>query len=239
MRAGRPGKFGRGALAIVLFAALLSPGIIVPRAAVARDAWLPTSQPITSRGVHVAASLPDGRVLIAGGRSSVLKDQATLASAEIYDPLADRWLPAAPMNVPRESATATALPDGRVLVVGGVPRFPDPANVTAELYDPATNRWTLTAPMTDGRCQHAAALLPDGRVLVVGGRRGIQAYSELASAEIYDPALDYWQSAGTLSVARDSLAAAILPAGRVLAVGGHDDRSGIYSTAEIYEPTTN
>jgi len=120
-----------------------------------------------------------------------------------------------------------------------VPRFPDPANVTAELYDAATYRWTLTAPMTDGRCHHAAALLPDGRVLVVGGRRGIQAYSELASAEIYDPALDYWQSAGTLSVARDSLAAAILPAGRVLAVGGHDDRSGIYSTAEIYEPTTN
>jgi hypothetical protein len=239
MRTGRGSTFGRAASALFLLAALLAPGMTMPQTVAARDAWLPTSQPATSRGVHVAASLPDGRVLVAGGRRSELARQETLASVEIYDPLADRWLPAAAMNVPREFATATILRDGRVLVVGGIPRFSEPAVATAEIYDFANDRWTLTASMADGRGWHAAVLLPDGRVLVAGGRRGIQGQSELVSAEIYDPALDRGQPAGTLAVARDGLAAVVLPDGRVLAVGGHADILGIYSTAEIYDPATN
>src|SRR5206468_3418757 len=43
-----------------------------------------------------------------------------LASAETYNFLTNSWAPVAPMGVARYVHTATLLPDGRVLAVGGV-----------------------------------------------------------------------------------------------------------------------
>jgi hypothetical protein len=40
-------------------------------------------------------------------------------SAELYDPVANAWSPAADMYIPRVWYTATRLPNGDVLVTGG------------------------------------------------------------------------------------------------------------------------
>ncbi len=64
---------------------------------------------------HTATLLRDGRVLISGGTNA----DTVLASAELYDPATDRWLPAAPLSGARSLHTATLLNDGRVLVAGG------------------------------------------------------------------------------------------------------------------------
>jgi hypothetical protein len=73
--------------------------------------------------------------------------------------------------------TATLLPDGTVLVVGGVPNDP----LRAELYDPRTRTWAAAPDTGVGRQYGTATLLSNGRVLVAGGRGGT------ASAELYDP----------------------------------------------------
>lgn len=78
----------------------------------------------------------------------------------------------------RANHTATLLPDGRVLVVGGM-------NVTdflasAEVWDPGTGMFDTTGPLAEARNNHSATLLTDSRVLVVGGWNGT---SGLASAE--------------------------------------------------------
>ena len=78
------------------------------------------------------------------------------------------WSPTGSMKESRSCHTATLLPNGKVLVAGGL------SNVayfskTAELYDPATGQWTLTGSMATDRFFHTATLLINGKVLVTGG----------------------------------------------------------------------
>ena len=74
------------------------------------------------------------------------------------------------MAQPRRHLNATVLPDGKVLVTGGVSGggFNDLATAvhTAELWDPATDDWTALAPNAVDRGYHSVSLLlPDGTVL--------------------------------------------------------------------------
>ncbi|MDQ3597919.1 MAG: DUF1929 domain-containing protein [Pseudomonadota bacterium] len=80
----------------------------------------------------------------------------------------------APMKYPRTFANGVVLPNGQVLVVGGLDNgagfSDDGAILVPELFDPATNSWTELAPMAKPRPYHSVALLLDnGRVLVGGG----------------------------------------------------------------------
>src|SRR5437762_181447 len=74
----------------------------------------------------------------------------------------------------RADHTATLLPDGKVLVVGGLQDGQSGSNYhvisSAELYDPATGTWTTTGNLAKARGDHTATLLSNGKVLVVGGR---------------------------------------------------------------------
>ncbi len=78
--------------------------------------------------------------------------------------------------------TATLLPNGKVLVAGGL-NFQDGALTSAELSDSTSGSWTVTGSLDTGRVNHTATLLPNGKVLVAG------AYSNgtfFTSADLYD-----------------------------------------------------
>ena len=129
------------------------------------DAWSSAGSPAIERSAPAAVALPDGRALVAGGASTGDGESVPLASAELYDPQTNLWTPAAPMSRPRQGATATVLPDGRVLVAGGTVKAGYWDTASAELYDPATNRWSPAADMGYARMFHAAVAHSDGRVL--------------------------------------------------------------------------
>ncbi len=83
-----------------------------------------------------------------------------------------RFVPAAPLNLPRLHLNAVLLPDRTVFVTGGSLKQEDQplARLQSEIYDPAADRWTLTAPCAVPRLYHSTALLlPDGRVATAGG----------------------------------------------------------------------
>ena len=97
--------------------------------------WTATGNMIDARSGHTATLLPDGTVLVAGGdRGTTLENQ--LASTELYDPASGSWTAAANMNGERDSHTATLLPNGGVLVLGGGSSIG--LLTFAELYDPGT-----------------------------------------------------------------------------------------------------
>lgn len=135
-----------------------------------------SADPNQSTRGSAAATLTDGRVLLVGGVGDG-------RWASIYDPAGRAWTSAGRMTTNRrDNITATALPDGMVLVAGGGAGSPEFRTSSAELYDPVTNTWFPTGAMDIGRERHTATLLPNGRVLIVGG-------DETSTAtQIYDPA---------------------------------------------------
>jgi hypothetical protein len=81
------------------------------------------------------------------------------------------------MDVARAYATATPLPDGRVLIVGGLGAINTVGGVklpltSIELYDPATDETCEVGQIEEPRWLHAAYATPDGRVVIAGGYTG-------------------------------------------------------------------
>lgn len=143
-----------------------------------------------------------------------------------------RWQPAALMTQPRSGHTATVLPDGNVLVVGGVDGG---ALASAELFDRLTGRWRATASMNVARHGHTATMLPNGRVLVAGGEQ----FPLLPIAEVYDPDTETWETVGQMTVTRINHIAVWLPdSGTVMVTGGYEGNFGVRSSAEVYDPAT-
>lgn len=169
-----------------LIASVAAAPLLVTQAHAARNTWqsrtrtlgrLPKSQ-VRPRYLHASVGLPDGRLLVIGGytTSDEMRSRAPgapTASVQLYDPSRGTWYELAPLRTPRARHAAVAMPDGRVIVMGGV--FASPLT-SVEVYDPSSNQWheapALPAPMLD----HAATVC-NGQVVVTGGQSGTPAFS--------------------------------------------------------------
>lgn len=97
----------------------------------------PTTQSFTltkgtmasARYVHTATVLTDKTVLLVGGNDGT----NSLATAEVYDPVARTFSPTGSLGAARQSHTATILGNGTVIVVGGA-NSTNSALASAELY---------------------------------------------------------------------------------------------------------
>src|SRR5271165_2091312 len=146
--------------------------------------------------------------------------------------------PGAPMLEQRSGHSATLLPDGRVLIVGGMRRNQDFYR-SAELYDPATGKFQPAGEMSIARVGQAAVLLRSGKVLIAGGWTG--GHSTTDSAELYDPASGKFTVIAKMTTRRARPSATLLNDGNVLLAGGddHDSPDGAIASAEIFRADTS
>jgi len=141
---------------------------------------------------------------------------------------------ASAMSAARAAHTATALPDGRVLVAGGL--VEKGFARSAEVWNVDAGRFAALPPMVVTRHSHTATMLPDGRVLIVGGYG--EGATTLAAAEVFDPATNSFASTGPLLAARAGHIAVLLDDGKVLIAGGVGPGWDFLSSAELYDPAT-
>jgi hypothetical protein len=159
------------------------------------------SLPSAVRGADASAAMfAPGRILQFGGASngSVVID-ITGGSPVVTATAA--------MSTQRRTATATVLPNGRVLATGGSTIWNELVGVTlqAEIWDPVTNAWTVGAAGAVPRLYHSIALLlPDASVLVGGG--GADGPLTNLNVETYYP--PYLFTAGGRLAPRPTIAAA-------------------------------
>lgn len=172
---------------------------------------------------QVAVQLQDGRVLVLGGEA--VTDGFPVATTQLFEPATGTWRYGPSMTVGRIGATATTLPNGEVLVAGGLgPKLE--ALSSTELFDPADMTWRPATPLPQTRFSQSATLLPDGQVLLVGG---IVDGAISPSALFFEPGSGRWLQAPPTHYAHAQQTALVLTGGRVLMAGG-------YGKPETYDP---
>lgn len=137
----------------------------------------------------------------------------------------------------RTDHTATLLPDGRVLIIGG---DNGETLASAEVWSPDTESFSPAGSLAHARKWHTATLLLDGRVLVTGGLGGNGGGQDdfLASAEIWDPDTAAFRTTGSMADSRIHHTATRLADGRVLAVAGVVASIVPLASAELWDPVT-
>ena len=215
---GRYAKFSVGF--VLLVAGLL---VRAQFATAPVNEWVSSADLSISRAAACSVRLADGRVLIAGGSSQF----GSLNTVDVYS-AAGSISAAAPMLDPRAGAACAAMPDGRVLMTGGTDGRS--ALASAEIYDPSTDTWTAAPSMTAPRVGHSATVSPWGAIIIAGGEPAgtVEAYT---TSGLFVPL-------GRLETARTDYAVAMLPARKILFIGGSTGPAPTASI-EMYDADTN
>ncbi|MDQ3248097.1 MAG: hypothetical protein M3Q45_02700 [Chloroflexota bacterium] len=238
MKYNRPLHLARALLASLLLTACLAKPVQIPAPQadpVGEVTPLVMTNMKVRRAAHTATLLSNGQVLLTGGFQEDGKGhELPITDAELYNPETNTFIPTGALNSARSGHTATRLPDGQVLIVGGWGRANRTAN--AELYDPATGQFVPTGSLAAERAGMTATLLKNGKVLIAGGEQ--TSSKPLLVAEIYDPATHSFTATSALNGDRSGHTATLLQNGNVLLIGGKASGDGVLASAELYDPAT-
>lgn len=197
-----------------------------------------------SRGGHAVAMLSDGTVAIAGG----FDGQRGLTTIEVYDPIAQRFVPDSLQLTSRRIAPAFAfVPPDRLFLFYGMQGIYEgldlPYGEVVNFYTHAVDRFKV--PAGTGRVGASATLLQDGKILIAGGTMQRPGKESLPDAYLFDPQkLSFEALQNKMFQLRGDHAAALLGDGRVLFAGGvyltgsTPDKRILTDTLEIYKPAT-
>jgi hypothetical protein len=121
------------------------------------------------------------------------------------------------MTTARCSHSAVLLANGQVLVAGGNNLTDSNSLGSAELFNSGTGTWQATGDLNIARAGQLSELLQNGKALVVGGRQFVNgAFTDLASAELFDPSQGKWSLTGSLSSTDGTPFGSLLANGDVL-----------------------
>jgi hypothetical protein len=198
---------------------------------------------------HTATRLGDdvgAPVLVAGGVDGG-SPPAPIATSELFKPLSEDISPTfkPDMIYARSGHQAVRMPDGSVLIIGGVGYF-DPKGLAGPPDAigpvPSLELFTLDAGFTDvgklptnaGLTGFAATPLPDGRVLLTGGVTADNTVTDTAFIARLDPIDGSVDVVATdhMSVPRAGHSATLLCDGTIFISGGTTDPA----PAERYNP---
>ena len=209
----------------------------------ATNTWQATGGLNRPRAGFAAIGLPTGGALVTGGLdlggqtnsdpayACLNGDSLSYSSTYLWAPTTGTWTRAGLLGTARTQPSIAALPDGRVLLMGGFYETPR----TGRSPDAALAAYRPPAPAE--RAALPADIAPNFTI------------PALATAERLDPASGTWSSTGPMHYARYGAAAATLTDGRVLVVGSAQGTwiggggslevgDAAANSAELYDPRT-
>ena len=164
---------------------------------------------------------------------------AGVALAYGGDAAADGFTPTGTMNNGgRFGAGDALLPDGRVLIAGGINGS---MLASADVWDPATGVFTLQAgagsTLSVARAYATVTKLGNGKFLFANGGDNADCSVAYTAADLYDPSTHLFAATGSTHDARHGSTATLLGTGKVLVAGGivSNDCPRL-ATAELYDP---
>jgi hypothetical protein len=130
--------------------------------------WGPPMQ--AARVLNTSVKLRNGDLLLIGGQ----RDGG--GNAERYDAKASAFLPAGTLVQPRMLGAAVRIPDGRVLLVGGLLVAPERNRfiplASAEIWDDTTNNWSDAVDPSTARALGSFVLTQAGALWIGGAGDG-------------------------------------------------------------------
>lgn len=224
--------------------------------------WTPTAQaqawsrlvefPEPSEELYGIAS--GGKLYVFGGLATGWKPKALVYE---YDPGRDTWTKKKNMPLPSHHV-ALAETRGKIYVIGGF-RLPDSGPASWQPidnvweYDPAADTWKALAPLPTRRGA-ANAVVVEGKIYVIGGAglhpgsretavHPARPHRSLGINEVYDPAVDRWETRNAMPTARNHAAAGNI-GNRIYVVGGRlgsafISRASNTDIVEAYDPATD
>ena len=177
--------------------------------------WSATGSLTTARDDHTATLLPNGKVLVAGGRDSSFNE--LVAARNCTTRPSGRGLPQAASSPHAICTRRRCCPTARCWWRGELTAA---ILSSAELYDPATGTWSATGSLSTARYLHTATLLPNGKVLVAGGYNGTAAFLAARNCTTQPAGRGVPPAASPPHASLHT--ATLLPNGKVLVAGGFD-----------------
>jgi hypothetical protein len=198
---------------------------------------------LSDRVGHTGTLLATGEVLVAGGWNGCAPDSSDDPPwdplfAELFEPSSKSFRGSGNMSTTRIGHSAVRLPDGKVLVLGGIPAVQnlhaqptDPAY--AELYEPARHIFSPVKGLSISHENYTATLLSSGMVLVAGGQDS--AGKVTSEVQLLNTGTVGLTATGSLRIPRVRHTATLLQDGRVLVTGGTGASGQTLASAEIYQ----
>ncbi len=218
----------------------------------ATQMFTPTGDLSWSRRMPEAIRLVDGQVFVSGGvdtdssgdvRTNMYGDG--VRTTEIYNPATSSWTPGpymlsvGPYNTvepgKRYGHRMALLPDGRVLIAGGLwhgPELGDYGMTGCDIYDPVSNTISAGAPMNTPRGRFGLVDIGGGKIMAMGGLwyqendplnpAASPLFASTADAEVYDAVTNVWTKVAQLPRGMYDFAVASPDPNRVLLFDGYD-----------------
>lgn len=192
--------------------------------------------------------LQNGHVLITGYSEKNGNEFKVTNNTLLFDPKTNKFLQGPQMIYVRNLHTASLLPNGKVLIVGGYSKGGKPIT-TCEIYDQQKNKFILGPKLLDTRSFHRAISLKNGDVIIIGGNQYFQQKTHPNSkgfmVERYNFKENKFLSAGYLYHSANDFfstnysSACLLKDGRILIIVGEKPQNSLSCTrTEIYDPVS-
>jgi N-acetylneuraminic acid mutarotase len=229
-------------LRLILLAATVLAGATPAALAQQQPASWSMGTPLPLARSEVQAATVGGKIYVAGGGWSEVKDGKTVEHytdgfMTEYDPQTNKWRERA--RVPEgRTHEGIAVLDGKIYVAGGFAggRHTLPSS-GVHAYDPATDQWRTLPPLSWLRGSVALAAV-GGKIHSIGGR--VMGEEEtIATHEVYDPATNSWRQAAPLPTARDHAGVAVVD-GKIHVFGGRTgEGTSNVGLHDVYDPATD